>query len=132
MFVGGLKLCTEAAQTIGTAVLTLPLQKKFTILRESKVQLSNSTAGCNTPFHSKRPTYYYEVKDGQAEADGASTSFAGPSEMHAHALPDGTVSQPIEENGRRRTERVKREKPHFYDASEFENKNKKVNILSYS
>ena len=89
-------------------------------------------AGCNTPFYSKRPTYYYEVKDGQAEADGASTSFAGPSEMHTHALPDGTVTQPIEENGRRRTERVKREKPHFYDASEFENKNKKVNILSYS
>ena len=68
------------------------------------------------------------MKDGQVEAEGASTSTATTSDMPVP--PDSNVTLPTEENGRRRTERVKREKPHFYDASEFENKHKKVDNVS--
>ncbi|KAK7575749.1 hypothetical protein V9T40_012035 [Parthenolecanium corni] len=67
-------------------------------------------SGCNTPFY-KRSTYFYETKEG---------------ELSSAEKADGSgESKPQEESNRRRTERVKREKPHFYDASEFENKNRK-------
>ncbi|KAK7604471.1 hypothetical protein V9T40_005657 [Parthenolecanium corni] len=70
-------------------------------------------AGCNTPFY-KRSTYFYEIKE--CELPSAEKSY------------ESGESKPQEESNRRRTERVKREKPHFYDASEFENKNRKKKI----
>ncbi|KAK7604474.1 hypothetical protein V9T40_005660 [Parthenolecanium corni] len=69
-------------------------------------------AGCNTPFY-KRSTYFCEKKE-----------YELPS---AEKSDESGESKPQEESNRRRTERVKREKPHFYDASEFENKNRKKN-----
>ncbi|XP_065201743.1 UPF0547 protein C16orf87 homolog [Planococcus citri] len=72
--------------------------------------------GCNTPFYTKRPTYFYETKEGES---------SGSSGVGASSSNTGTNSNTNEDGSRRRTERVKREKPHFYDASEFQNKNKK-------
>lgn len=79
-------------------------------------------SGCNTPFYSKRPTYFYETKEKDA-SEIASTAVASTSNGSTTQISNQTQS--TEDNSRRRTERVKREKPHFYDASEFLNKNKK-------
>ncbi|XKL65113.1 hypothetical protein PGB90_005199 [Kerria lacca] len=83
-------------------------------------------SGCNTPFYSKRPTYFYETKE-SAEATKAESTFATSTNLPSTSTCNNSQVNlnATEDSSRRRTERVKREKPHFYDASEFQNKSKK-------
>ncbi|XP_050428810.1 UPF0547 protein C16orf87 homolog [Adelges cooleyi] len=101
------------------------------MLKNKKVSVKKICPGCGLQFPVAVKTctkckhsFYLSKKDIPltTTAQGGTSTSTSPTEESKEDVPTGTTTK---SDGRRRTERIRREKPNYYDASAFIRKTRK-------